>query len=64
MGNIPLFKKRSSKHSAKKAKGINWDNPGSFSDEDLLEIFDLKIENDFSQKLNKAEKIFIELQRI
>ena len=50
-----------SKHSAKKAKGLNYDNPDTFSSEEIQEIFDIKLEDEFARRLNKNEKIFLEI---
>mgnify|MGYP001166649691 CR=1 FL=1 len=79
-----VIKKLSSKVSAKRAKGLNWNNAEQellnsevqpskeavqkliasnplLSPDNIQEILEVKIEDDFGKLLNKNEKIFIEI---
>jgi hypothetical protein len=79
-----LLDKLASRHSGKKAKGLNWsyaeeillesgaepsredvlaaisENP-FFSKEDIQNITNIQIEHDFAERLNKNERIFLEI---
>ena len=79
-----VIKKLSSKVSAKRAKGLNWNNAEQellnseiqpsreavqkliasnplLSPDNIQDILEVKIEDDFGKLLNKNEKIFIEI---